>query len=284
MTILKYNDIVTPELLEGAVEHYSEGYVSDYHILHCLLKKYQPKTFLEIGTHIGTGTKIIKNALGPGSVVYSLDLLPEQAAKSAMHPTSEGRNQAVGSACDLPFIQLLATDSLEFDYSELPNIEGFFIDADHDYDHPYHETLIALKHNPKIIIWHDADAPQVSQAIFDAIDGKGYVLIRVENTRMAFAIKPVEGGAFVYTKPNGEAVEFTINEMVLGKIPNKTWAGIQIGKNLLFETSYFQRIDDLYEFFVQKIYSRANVTKVVSMGEKVKVEIPEELLKGITIK
>lgn len=194
MTILSYNDIVTPELLKDAIEHYAEGYVKDYHILHCLCKKYRPQTFLEIGTHIGTGTKIIKNALGPNSLVYSLDLLPEQAAKSAMHPISEGRNAGVGSACDLPYIQLLATDSLEFDYSKLPTIKGFFIDGDHDYEHPYNETLIALKDNPILIIWHDADAFQVSKAIQEAMltAAESYLLFMVADTRVAFAIRKPE--------------------------------------------------------------------------------------------
>lgn len=183
-----YKDIVTPKLLAGAVENREyHGFLEDYHVLHCLLKIYKPKTFFEIGTNMGRGTKIIKNALGVDSQVYSLDLPTELAHISLQHPINEGHGDRVGHLCNLPFTQLRG-DSMKFDFSQHP-CEGYFIDGEHDYSHPYHETCEVLKNNPQIIIWHDSDIDVVNKAIVDAMNGHPYIVYRVAETRIAYAVR-----------------------------------------------------------------------------------------------
>lgn len=186
----EFSDIVNDELAHGAIlnEEYV-GFREDYLVLHCLLRKYRPIKFLEIGTNMGTGTKIIKNALGPDSVVYSLDLPTELAHISLQHPINEGKGDSVGHRCDLPFIQLRA-DSMEFDYSSLEYVDGCFIDGEHDYEHPFHEAKEAIKLSAEIIVFHDADIEVVGQAINDCFDKHQdtYDVYRVLNTRIAYAI------------------------------------------------------------------------------------------------
>lgn len=181
--------IVTPELEEGAI--YNDEYIGfhlDYLVLHCLLKRYNPKTIFEIGTNMGTGTKIIANALGSNSKVYSLDLPTELAHISLQHPIQEGKGDKVGFNCNLPFTQLRG-DSMNFDYSKYP-CEAYYIDGEHDYNHPYHETKEVLKMEPKIIIYHDSDIECVYDAITDAFSGNtDYELIRVKDCRIAYAHK-----------------------------------------------------------------------------------------------
>lgn len=189
MIEVKYADIVTPELLEGAIENREfDGFLMDYHVVHALVKKYSPKRFCEIGCNMGRGTKIIKNALGEGEM-FSLDLPTEEAHKSLQHPIREGHGDRVGSLCDLPFT-LLRGDSMTFDFSHIFPIDGWYCDGEHSYKNVYHETKEMLKSNPIVIIYHDSDLPEVYNAIVDGFrESSGYELYRVVDTRVAFAIK-----------------------------------------------------------------------------------------------
>lgn len=181
-----FKDIYTDELAEGAILNTEyHGFREDYLILHCLLRKYQPKSVFEIGTNLGRGTKIIKNAL-PDSDVYTLDLPTELAHISLQHPISEGKGDRVGHKCDLPFTQLRG-DSMKFDYSKYP-CEAYFCDGEHDFEHPFHETTEIIKLNPKLIVWHDSDITEVWDAITKAIT-KDYELFRVTDTRIAYALR-----------------------------------------------------------------------------------------------
>jgi len=189
MKQLTFENVYNKHLAEGAIlnEEFT-GFKEDYLTLHCLLRYHKPKTLFEIGTNMGTGTKIIKNALGPDSTVYSLDLPTDLAHISLQHPINEGKGDSVGHKCDLPFIQLRG-DSMEFDYSEYP-CEAYFIDGEHDYSHPNHETIEVLKNKPKLIVWHDSDMETVYNAIIDAFKGvENYDLYRVTDTRIAFAVR-----------------------------------------------------------------------------------------------
>lgn len=186
-----YNDIVTPELLAGAIENNEyEGFREDYHVLHCLIRKYKPLSLLEIGTNMGTGTNIICNA-GKNWLmqVYSLDLPTELAHVSLQHPISEGKGDKVGSNCKFHYTQLRG-DSMEFDFSQYP-CEAYYIDGEHDYEHVKHETIQAINQHPKIIIFHDSNIKEVLDGIIDGMSANaiGYSLCRVFDTRIAYIIK-----------------------------------------------------------------------------------------------
>lgn len=190
MTEQKYLDIVTPELLKGVIENNEyEGFVYDYHVLHCLIRKYQPKTFFEVGQNMGTGTQIICNA-GKNWLmqVYSLDLPDELCHISLQHPKSEGKGGSkVGSNCTFAHTQLKG-DSLKFDFSEYP-CEGAFIDSDHDYQHPYTEALQMIFNKTKLIVFHDSDVVAVAQAIEDAFKNEPYEIYRVVGTRITYCLR-----------------------------------------------------------------------------------------------
>jgi len=146
-----YHSICTPELLQGAIENNEyHGFREDYHVLWCLLKKYNPKSVFECGTNMGTGTNIICHAL-PNAKVYSLDLPTELAHVSLQHPISEGKGDNVGIRCKKPFTQLRG-DSLTHPFAA---VDAFFIDGEHDYLHPYVESKRAFSLRPKLIahVW-----------------------------------------------------------------------------------------------------------------------------------
>lgn len=185
MKEILYEELVTTELIQGAILHTHEPFIKDYLALHCILKIAEVKSVLEIGTHIGEGTKIICNAL-PDAKVFSLDLPDELSSMSLQHPSL--KEKKIGEMCDLPYTQLLG-NSITFDYSKYP-CEAYFVDGEHDYAHPRHETTEIIKQKPLIIIWHDADIPEVYNAIKDSFEwNNDYYLYRVTETRIAYAIR-----------------------------------------------------------------------------------------------
>ena len=187
---VKFSDVYERDLCRDAVINAEfEGFPLDYYLVHTLMRRYKPATIFEIGTNMGTGTKILKNAC-MDAAVFTLDLPTELAHQSLQSPLSEGKGDKVGRNCNLPFVQLRG-DSMTFDYSKYP-CEAYFIDGEHDYYHPYHETKEALKQNPKLIVWHDADIDAVRRAIIDATNlviEKDYDLFFVTDTRIAYALK-----------------------------------------------------------------------------------------------
>lgn len=155
-------------------------FVDDFLVLHCLIKMTKPSSLFEIGTCTGEGTLIIKNAIDKG-IVYSLDLPPGEGAYNLS-------SNDVGARCSLPFVQIFG-DSMTLRYEDYYPIESWFIDGAHDYEHVYYETLKALESNPKIIIYHDADIPEVFQGIKDGLEDRSdFLLYRVVDTRIAFAV------------------------------------------------------------------------------------------------
>ena len=185
----KFTDIYTAELANGAIIHDAYiGFKEDYLILHCLLRKYKPLSVWETGTNIGSGLNVICNAL-PEADVYSLDLDYEtMRLNSKQYPLDSDGTDRVGTAAKFPYTQLRG-DSMKFDYSKYP-CEGYWIDGEHDFEHPFHETKEVLKLNPKIIIWHDSNIPEVYKAIVDAFKrNTHYDLYRVTDTRIAYALK-----------------------------------------------------------------------------------------------
>lgn len=186
-----FKDIYDEDLAKDAIiNDRMEGFKEDYLVLVCLLKKYNIKSCFEIGCHTGFGSKVIKNAMGDNSILISLDLPDELANVSKQHPLSEGK-QGVGFECDLPFL-LLRGDSRTFDFSQYP-CAAYYCDAEHTADNVANETIKIMKCNPKIIIYHDSNLPEVwkgiSYGIMVSNNRWDYDLYRVEDTRVAYLKK-----------------------------------------------------------------------------------------------
>lgn len=176
--LINNSSICKPEYSQNAILRQDPPFVADFLTLHSLLKIVHPQSVFEIGTCTGEGTLIIKNAVGDAPV-YSLELPLEESTYDI---------QIVGQRCYLPYIQIIG-NSMTLDYSEFYPIDAWFIDGAHEYDFVLYETEQALLSNPSIIIWHDADIPEVWAAIRDGMDqNDDYLLFRVENTRIAFSV------------------------------------------------------------------------------------------------
>lgn len=177
-----FKDIATDYLVKGAIiNNEFPGFMHDYLVLHCLLKIYKPNSVFEIGTNYGSGTQIIKNAV-PNANVYSLDL-PFEDMHESLKPAGK---DMVGSNCKLSFTQLRG-DSLTFNFEKYP-CEAYFIDGEHDSLHVSHETKQAIDNWAKIIIYHDANIPEVLEAILLSMTDD-YELYKVEDTRIAYLLE-----------------------------------------------------------------------------------------------
>jgi hypothetical protein len=187
MKKINYNEIVTPEKMEGAfINEEFIGFSEDYSVIHCLLREWNPKNIFEIGTNVGNGCKVMRNAC-PDARIVSLDILPGK-----------------GEFCPPDIIKVVG-DSLIYNYTEHYPIDCWFIDGEHIYENAFIETERALESGAKYIIYHDADIKEVNQAILDSFEKNekidNYDLYQVINqtfvysssgenvTRIAYAIK-----------------------------------------------------------------------------------------------
>lgn len=172
--------IITPRLAANAIIRMEAGFEQDFLVLHCLIKKINPKKLFEIGTCEGYGTLIMANAC-PSCSIISLDLPPHSSPFFL-------KLSDIGRKCTRPYQQVFG-DSLKYAYSQHFPIDAWFIDGAHDYLHVKHETEQAIKSNAKLIVYHDTDIPEVLQAIVDTLDGTIYKIYRITDTRVSFAIK-----------------------------------------------------------------------------------------------
>jgi hypothetical protein len=192
-----YRDVVRPELETGAVRRRDfPGFHEDYLVLHCLIRDQQPERFFEIGTSSGDGTKVICKALSRRPLwpdtrnrVFSLDV-PPGTDPSVIYPGGEdGHPAKAGAHNPYPYQQLFG-DSKTFDPTPYLPLDGWFIDGKHDYEYARGDTLLALRANPRLIIWHDIQIEGVAQAVSEVMrDQPQFQVQRVAGTRMAFAVR-----------------------------------------------------------------------------------------------
>jgi hypothetical protein len=197
MINIEYSEIVKPPYSDNAfVRRDFPGFKEDYLVLHSLIGKFKPNRFMEIGTSVGLGTKVICRAMGlrmfhrsPDKTVYSLDVPPGTDPKKLYPGKEDGHPGIAGYKCHLPYKQIFG-NSYKFDFKSYYPIDGWFIDGKHNYKFAKNDTRLALKSKPKIIIWHDMQIEEVSQAVKEVMaKKKNYSLYRVLKTRMAFALR-----------------------------------------------------------------------------------------------
>ncbi len=174
-------NVITNELAKNAIIRKEPGFETDFLILHCLVKKFQPKNLFEIGTCEGYGTLIMKNAYMACSII-SLDLPPNS-------PPFFHKPQNIGWRCKLPYQQVYG-NSLTYNYLQHYPLDAWFIDGAHDYNYVNHESKKAIESSAKLIIYHDTDIDEVLQAIIDAFkEYKNYKIYRVTDSRITYVLK-----------------------------------------------------------------------------------------------
>ena len=196
MRYLNLTDIVKlPYSKEAIIRKDFPGFKEDYLVLHCLIRKYKPKTFMEIGTSTGKGTKVICNAMKSKHFrndedikVFSIDVPPGTDPKILYPNGEDGHPKCAGKKCNLPYTQIFG-NTYNFDFTPYYPLEGWYIDGKHSYEFVKNDTKLAIKCEPIIIIWHDMDITGVTEAVTEVMEQyNNYNLYRVINTRIAFAV------------------------------------------------------------------------------------------------
>lgn len=201
MKNVDYESVVADPYSRGAyLRSDFPGFREDYLVLHCLIRKHDPQTFMEIGTSSGLGTLVICKAMGISRLsmnkrkVYSIDVLPG-TDPTILYPGGEdGHPARAGERCAYPYAQLFG-DSYTLDFLPYYPLEGWFIDGKHSYDYVVHDTQSALEASPILIVWHDMQIEQVERAVVDVMSEylQSYSLCRAVSTRMAFASRKQDG-------------------------------------------------------------------------------------------
>ncbi len=180
LTFITSDTVITPQLSANAIIRMEHGFEKDFLVLHCLIKRLQPRNLFEVGTCEGYGTLIMANAC-PSTLIISLDLPPYT-------PPFNHTPQNIGYKCRKPYKQVFG-HSLTYDYSQHFPLDAWFIDGAHDYTHVKHETEQAVLSDAKLIIYHDTDIPEVLQAVVDGLEGTEYKVYRITDTRVSYAVK-----------------------------------------------------------------------------------------------
>jgi hypothetical protein len=194
---ISLEEVVQPELMKGAVVRDDfPGFREDYQVVHCLIRRYQPERFFEIGTSSGNGTKVICKAMSRRPIwpdtknrVYSLDV-PPGTDPTIIYPGAEdGHPAKAGAANRYPYTQLFG-NSKSFDVTPYLPLHGWFIDGKHDYEYAASDTRLALTADPSLIIWHDLQIDEVAQAVEDVMSERPeYRVRRVSGTRVGYAVR-----------------------------------------------------------------------------------------------
>jgi len=198
MQQVEFDKVVRPPYSKGAIiRNDFPGFREDYLTVHSLIRRYEPKTIMEIGTSTGLGTNVVCNAMGfkrfrknkEGKKVFSIDVPPGTNPKIIYPDGEDGHPKKAGKYCKLPYTQVYGS-SLNFDFSPYYPIEAWFIDGKHDYTYTKNDAELALKSDPMLIMWHDVDIQGVSDAIIAVMGAHtAYALFRVLGTRVAYAVK-----------------------------------------------------------------------------------------------
>ncbi len=198
--LVSKNEICTPERMEGfdlePLIAYDRLMGNDYETLHCLLRAFNPNKVIEVGTHLGRGTKVICDAVAAEAAVYSVELFESLAHLVSVHPMERTGECAKGR-----YTQFWADEIGRIDYypkSDLPMSAVWFIDGEHSYSSVMRDTERAVTSNAPLIIYHDFKKEGVATAVVNTLPER-YELWCVENTRMGFAFHGREPKGFTLT-------------------------------------------------------------------------------------
>ncbi|MEN9582795.1 MAG: hypothetical protein RL641_749 [Candidatus Parcubacteria bacterium] len=171
MQSIKFSELaVSPYSDNAIVRNDFPGFREDYLAIHSLIRKYQPKTLMEIGTSSGSGTTVICHAMGvkknwwnsnkyvnallvsigmkskfrknknESKKVFSIDV-PPGTDPSVIYPGAEdGHPLLTGRNCYFPYTQLFG-NSTTFDFTPYYPLESWFVDGKHNYEYAHADTM-----------------------------------------------------------------------------------------------------------------------------------------------
>lgn len=135
----------------------------DHKILIELIEKFDIKSILEVGTWEGY-TALLFWLHPQIERVKAIDINEEMNILYNHPAHNKTKKEKYGNYFKNTPVELIFIDSKDFRTEE--KFDMIFIDANHDFEHVKADTEMALKLNPKLLVWHDIITdPEVNEAI-----------------------------------------------------------------------------------------------------------------------
>jgi tetratricopeptide (TPR) repeat protein/predicted O-methyltransferase YrrM len=169
----------------------------DTNVILTLLAYQKPERILEIGTAAGHMTANFSEWSPENAVVFSLGTvigIPAGRAEQAYeNPDREHFGAQAGHFGKDHKIQLIAADSLAYDFHKLAPIDFAFIDGAHDVEHVLSDSLKIYRELAAggCIVWHDFNSPTPWVEVGQALEQTDFPepIQHVAGTEVAFLLK-----------------------------------------------------------------------------------------------
>lgn len=183
---------------------YGGSGVLDYAFICALAKKYSICGYAEIGSYIGTSLNLLSDyckklysITAPTNSEYSM----ENFCKENNMPNYSER------LSEMDKVDHIYCNSQEYSYKNIsPDVDMYFIDADHSYEGVYRDTLNVFKDRKpdSIVVWHDFQQnglyDEVVLAVKDALRDEFEKVYITDNNICAFFLPDTYKMDFPLTK------------------------------------------------------------------------------------
>ena len=152
----------------GYLTYWDANYAKDLLYLALLVRVLSPSTILEIGTLRGYTALLFALNTPPDTIVYSLDLPPDDSCSPSLPTTVIDDAHVVAHARSAEYlyhahpagnkVRQLYGDSAQFDFRPYhEKVDLFFVDGAHSYEYVRSDSLKALSCTRRggVIVWHD---------------------------------------------------------------------------------------------------------------------------------
>jgi len=136
---------------------------NDWELLIYLIKKYNIKSVFEIGTWKGDTSLLMW--LHPNiERLKTIDINKDMSIEynHPNHSLEESRGDMIKNTN----VEMEFVDSTQYKIKEGEQYDMIFIDGNHDLQHVTSDTLLALKFNPKVVVWHDYERTNTDVVIY----------------------------------------------------------------------------------------------------------------------
>ncbi len=145
---------------------------ADHLALLKIIDKFKIKTIFEIGTWEGFTSALLCRIPSVKKIV-ALDICDELNVEynHGMHPLSNRKRYGKYARKSKKY-SIIFEDSKTYEPKD--EFEMVFIDGDHSYDGVKNDTELALKMNPKVIVWHDYGSEPGVNDYINELKGAGW--------------------------------------------------------------------------------------------------------------
>lgn len=160
-------------------------------VLAALYKKHGIKSVLEIGVNEGRTARLMLDNVRSIERYVGIDVFPGYQFKKEVQRAEVPKQPGYLAGNDPRFTLIVRNQgSIGYPVEYLGEFDAVFIDGDHSYAAVHHDTELATKLNPKLIVWHDYhDLGTVDvREVMHELLAKGRKIYNIDKTWFAFEV------------------------------------------------------------------------------------------------